>query len=52
MRFDARCRECAFFKMNVPPAVDCANNDGTVWDPREKACDNFIKTRVIRVSSS
>jgi hypothetical protein len=28
----------------VPAILECANNDGTVWDPAEKACDNFMKS--------
>ena len=46
MRFDAKCRDCAFFRLEkVPAVVECANNDGTVWDPAEKACDNYTKGR-------
>ncbi|MEM5871708.1 MAG: hypothetical protein QW051_02430 [Candidatus Aenigmatarchaeota archaeon] len=46
MRFDARCSECKFFKLkNIPSHIECANNDGSVWDPNEKACDNFVNKR-------
>jgi len=42
MRFDAKCSDCVFFRIRqLPPAVECANNDGSVWDPKERACDNF-----------
>lgn len=51
MRFDARCRDCAFFKESVLSSVECANNDGSVWDPHEKACDNFTKPKKKAVSS-
>jgi hypothetical protein len=44
MRFDARCRDCAFYMSRAPTSTECANTDGKVWDPREKACDNFMKT--------
>jgi hypothetical protein len=43
MRFDAKCRDCVFFGGKTPAAIECANNDGSVWDPHEKACDNFTK---------
>lgn len=52
MRFDAKCRDCAFFKGSVPSSVECANNDGKVWDPHEKACDNFTKTGEKKAVSS
>ncbi len=42
MRFDVKCKDCAFFKLrSIPSAVECANNDGSIWDPAQRACDNF-----------
>jgi hypothetical protein len=41
MRFDVKCKNCIFFEGSVPPRLDCANNDGSVWDPEQQACDNF-----------
>ncbi|MFH1237219.1 MAG: hypothetical protein V1648_02330 [Candidatus Aenigmatarchaeota archaeon] len=43
MRFDVKCRDCVFFKGKAPDATDCANNDGSIWDPAQRACDNFVK---------
>jgi hypothetical protein len=43
MRFDVKCRDCVFFKGKAPDATDCANANGKIWDPHEKACDNFVK---------
>jgi hypothetical protein len=46
MRFDVKCVDCVFFKLkNIPSHIDCANNEGDIWDPKEKACDNFIAKR-------
>ncbi|MCX6818317.1 MAG: hypothetical protein NTU57_05675 [Candidatus Aenigmarchaeota archaeon] len=43
MRFDVKCRDCVFFKGKAPPVTDCANIDGKIWDPEQRACDNFVK---------
>ncbi|MCK4335624.1 MAG: hypothetical protein KAT94_04565 [Candidatus Aenigmarchaeota archaeon] len=45
MRFDEKCRNCIFFKGNVPNDIECANNDGSIWDPGQQACDNFTKKK-------
>lgn len=49
MRFDAKCADCIFFRLkNLPTNLECANNDGTTWNPSEKACDNFSVRRRAR----
>jgi hypothetical protein len=45
MRFDVKCRDCRFFKNEVPGDMDCANNLGESWDPGFQACDNFSKRK-------
>ena len=41
MRFDVKCKDCIFFKGESPPRIECVNNDGSIWDPEDRACDNF-----------
>jgi len=45
MRFDVKCRDCIFFRGDIPQTIECANNDGSVWDPRQQACDNFKRKK-------
>lgn len=46
MRFDVKCKDCVFFRIkSVPNTVDCPNNDGSIWDPGQRACDNFAGKR-------
>jgi len=41
MRFDKKCKDCVYFKKVVPMEISCPNNKGDVWNPSEKACDDF-----------
>lgn len=45
MRFDENCKNCVFFRGSVPNDVECANNDGSAWDPESQACNNFAKKK-------